>query len=153
MALTAVDMARSHPLQFIYFNRTLSGGFAEAAGRFELDYWGYALREGIVWLEANLHDRPDNRRYRVAQQGGVDLSIAAFMDGSRKLELRPTGSDEPADIVLTTLLPPGQVAATGRLIHRVEVRGVPVCHVFLLEGPGGRPLDARAIPAGSVGLR
>lgn len=49
--LTWFDAARLHPYTYVYFNR-VSGGLAAAAGRYELDYWGLSLREGMQRVNA-----------------------------------------------------------------------------------------------------
>jgi hypothetical protein len=55
--LTLVPMARLYPYPYCYFNE-LTGGLAGAYGKFETDYWGAALREGALWLNAAEPSRP-----------------------------------------------------------------------------------------------
>jgi hypothetical protein len=45
----AFDMIALHPYQYVYFNRSF-GGLANAYGRYETDYWGLSLREGMDWI-------------------------------------------------------------------------------------------------------
>lgn len=40
---------RNHPNQYCYFNETV-GGYAGAYGKYELDSYGNAMRQGIEWL-------------------------------------------------------------------------------------------------------
>jgi hypothetical protein len=47
-----LGLVRLHPYQYIFFNR-LAGGLQGAAGRFETDYWGLALREAAEWVNRN----------------------------------------------------------------------------------------------------
>jgi 4-amino-4-deoxy-L-arabinose transferase-like glycosyltransferase len=51
--LTLTDMVRLHPYQTAWFNRTVAGGLAGAAGRWDTDYWGNSFREGALWLARN----------------------------------------------------------------------------------------------------
>ena len=56
MGVTAVTLARLHPLEYVAMN-SLAGGTAGAAGRFELDYWSVAATEALRRLEHRLdHD-------------------------------------------------------------------------------------------------
>lgn len=43
------DMVALHPYEYIYFNRTF-GGLPAAYNRFETDYFGLSLREGMEWI-------------------------------------------------------------------------------------------------------
>lgn len=43
------DMLALHPYEYVYFNR-LSGGLVKAHARYETDYWGLSMREGIEWI-------------------------------------------------------------------------------------------------------
>ena len=49
----AVDLARLHPYENLFYN-PLVGGLAGAAGRYETDYWVNMLPDGIRGLEAYL---------------------------------------------------------------------------------------------------
>lgn len=48
------EMAALHPYEYLYFNRA-AGGLPAANQRFETDYWGLSLRQGMEWI--NQHDR------------------------------------------------------------------------------------------------
>lgn len=45
------DMITLHPYEYIYFNR-LYGGVEKAGGRFDTDYYGLSMREGMEWVNA-----------------------------------------------------------------------------------------------------
>ncbi|MEC4986324.1 MAG: hypothetical protein SAJ37_05645 [Oscillatoria sp. PMC 1068.18] len=53
----ARDAIALHPYQYIYFNR-ISGGLPAAHGRYDTEYWGLSLREGIEWI--NQQNPPKN---------------------------------------------------------------------------------------------
>jgi hypothetical protein len=63
-SLTLYDMARLHPYEYVFFNRSF-GGLPAAAGRYETDYWGASYREGLNWLVRWLGQNP-RPRVRVA---------------------------------------------------------------------------------------
>jgi hypothetical protein len=52
-AVTLLDLARLHPLEYVAINR-LAGGMANASGRFELDYSSVAATEAIRVLSHRL---------------------------------------------------------------------------------------------------
>src|SRR3990172_4698710 len=49
---TVVDMVVLHPYEHVYFNRAF-GGLKGAYGRFDTDYWGLSMREGMEWINTN----------------------------------------------------------------------------------------------------
>lgn len=46
------DAIALHPYEYLYFNRAF-GGLAAARDRFETDYWGLSMREGMEWINNN----------------------------------------------------------------------------------------------------
>lgn len=68
-----IDMIALHPYQYVYFNR-LSGGLEKANNRFDTDYWGLSLREGMEWLNNNA---PSGSTVLV---GGFPYSAQLFAD-------------------------------------------------------------------------
>lgn len=46
------DMITLHPYEYIYFDRFM-GGLRGAQHRYETDYWGLSMREGIEWINKN----------------------------------------------------------------------------------------------------
>ncbi|HIK05821.1 MAG TPA: hypothetical protein IGS40_14095 [Trichormus sp. M33_DOE_039] len=44
-----LDMITLHPYEYIYFNR-IFGGLPKAHNRYETDYWGLSMREGMEWI-------------------------------------------------------------------------------------------------------
>ncbi len=51
-AAIAFEMIALHPYQYIYVNR-ISGGLENARARYETEYWGLSLREGMEWINKN----------------------------------------------------------------------------------------------------
>jgi hypothetical protein len=48
-----MNMIALHPYQYVYFNR-LTNGLAGARGKFDTDYWGLSMREGMEWINENV---------------------------------------------------------------------------------------------------
>lgn len=67
-----LDMVALHPYQYVYFNR-ISGGLRQASQRFETDYWGLSLREGMEWINRQRDRHP-------VLVGGPLSSAAVFAD-------------------------------------------------------------------------
>lgn len=67
------EMIQLHPYQPVYFNR-ISGGLAAAQNRYETDYWGLSLREGMEWLNKN------NSQNELILVGGNLYSAKVFAD-------------------------------------------------------------------------
>jgi hypothetical protein len=61
IGVTAVTLAKLHPLEYVAMN-SLAGGTAGAADRFELDYWAVAASEALRRLEHRL-DRDASGRF------------------------------------------------------------------------------------------
>lgn len=58
MADASWFIARNASFPYVYFN-PLIGGTAGAFGKFETDYWGVSVRQGIEWMEAKGILKPD----------------------------------------------------------------------------------------------
>ena len=129
LVLTAVDMARLHPYEGLYFNRIV-GGLPGAAGRFETDYWGQSYREGVQWLVANPPAVPAGRRIRVANCS--DPFLTGYYLRNRP-EFEAVGMEGDPDVVLATTRWSCQTRIPGRVLHVVERLGVPLCYVFDLR--------------------
>jgi tetratricopeptide (TPR) repeat protein len=46
----AIFIARNHHYPYVYFN-PIAGGVSGAFGKFELDYWGTSIKQGVEWLD------------------------------------------------------------------------------------------------------
>lgn len=96
LAGTGSAMIRLHPLENLYFN-TLAGAHPEL--RYDYDYWGLSLRQGLEWIAR--HDaRP---RIRVRSNLAVTDLLNYYMltpaEQARLVIVRDLG---PADYLLTT---------------------------------------------------
>jgi 4-amino-4-deoxy-L-arabinose transferase-like glycosyltransferase len=72
LALPAVEMARLHPYQYVYFNQ-FTGGIRGADGRYMLDYWGLAFKQASQELLIQLAQRDERpaggRKWKIAVCG------------------------------------------------------------------------------------
>ena len=66
IGLTAVDMVRLHPHQYVWFNRVVAGGIGKASRSYETDYWGNAYKEAVEWIDARYGSMVLERPIRVA---------------------------------------------------------------------------------------
>jgi hypothetical protein len=142
-AAIAFDMASLHPYEYTYINR-VSGGLARVHNRYDTEFWGLSLREGMEWLNKNA------KSGTTVLVGGFFNSAAMFADPSLKVveyaqdvkDVSNSASDgsnstaknpsaKPEDIPkpfyylawprwgVQSLLPECKV------VHRVERQGVP----------------------------
>lgn len=95
VALPAVDMARLHPYEYVYFN-PLAGGIRGAEGRYMLDYWGLAFKQSAEALKEKLAARgetkPAGRAWRVAVCGPQPPARVALGEGFETTD-DPHGAD------------------------------------------------------------
>jgi hypothetical protein len=134
MAVTAWDMARLHPYESVFFNRS-SGGLPGAAGRYETDYWGNSYKEAAAWL---VDSYPPGPRVRVA-----NVSNPFFTEhylGRPELADRfdPVKLPARADVVLAITRFGEHERWPGKVLHVVERSGVPLCHVIERDVKRGR---------------
>ena len=96
---------RSHPNQYVYFNR-LIGGLPAAYGRYELDYWGSSYRQAAEWL--NGYALTYKRRYHIKRKlyvrvYGHPLSVWYYLDKNHfqcdfwQLSIDPMGGEQIRD--------------------------------------------------------
>lgn len=140
-ALVVADMARLHPYQYIFFNRSIAGGLPGAHGRYDTEYWGASYKEGVEWVVAN-YRRPDlDRRIRVVSNS-YSTSTSHFLPEDRFEYLGSYHDGEqippdapPPDLFLTTLRWDGPSKRPGRIVHAVERMGVPLLYVIEVTQP------------------
>lgn len=138
MVVTAADMVRLHPYEYVYFNRLIGGGLRGAAGRFDTDYWGSSFKEAMEWTMAQVEPNGSGpvrvgnacaaflTAYSIERDafrgcGFVNVSVDAVKRGD-------------VDVVLAITRDGGDRRVSGRVLHRVERFGVPLCYVILVDG-------------------
>ena len=79
---TAYFMVRNHPYQNVYFNALAGRDMEEVKGKFELDYWGLAYRQGLEYILE--HDKREHIRICVESwPGTVSLAILPKKEARR----------------------------------------------------------------------
>jgi hypothetical protein len=135
LTLTAVDMVRLHPYQYVFFNRLVAGGLPRAVHRYDADYWIAASKEAIEWLAA--HYDAEGRPIRVA---GPLLTHTPFMyyleriEGGRRFQ--PVTLHERPNLVLASTAYRLHERVRGRVVHVVERLGAPLLYVYEVRPPG-----------------
>jgi hypothetical protein len=96
LLLLAGQMVALHPLQNLYFN-AMAGSHPEL--RYEYDYWGLSLRQGLAWIAA--HDKRPLIRVNSNQQTTDRLNLALLPAADRaRLVIVPASAE--ADYFMTT---------------------------------------------------
>jgi hypothetical protein len=133
LALTATDMVRLHPYQYVYFNRLFAGGVAEGIAAYEGDYWGASLREGMRWIVQNVAtgSRPP---LRVGTEMPPFLAFTwVERDPALASRVQP-GIGRGDDLFLATTRW-FEHRRPGRVIHAVERMGATLALVVDLRSP------------------
>jgi hypothetical protein len=129
-ALTAWDMRALHPYEYVYFNRTVGGGLARAAARYETDYLGMSYREGVRWVFDEVAGRPGVPT-RIAGCPGFDANLLdGLAQDPRRAERFVPVQPEDADLVLALTRTRCHERYAGRVVHTVERAGTPLLYVI-----------------------
>ena len=134
VGLTVVDMARIHPYEAAFFNRS-TGGLPGAATRFETDYWLSSYKEAAEWLIAN-YGLGLPRKVRVA--GLYESTPATYYllktpEGRRRFHA--VAPDDAPHVVIATYRWDTWRKIDGRVLYVVERQGVPLAYVIETRRP------------------
>jgi hypothetical protein len=123
-------LVRLHPYQYIFFNR-LAGGLRGAAGRFETDYWGLALRETAEWVNHNqrLLKPRGLLKVFVPHNCAEPVSAGHYLDPA----IRLTDNNLAANYVLAPTRFGCDRQFDGTPVFRVEREGVMLAVVKVME--------------------
>ncbi|HVM32885.1 MAG TPA: hypothetical protein VMU88_07105 [bacterium] len=125
--LTALDMARLHPYEYVYFNE-LAGGLKGAQKNFETDYWGASYKEAVEWV-AGLTPGNANQPVTLTASGN-SYQLAPYCPNN----FHWTDDRAQADYYLTTTRDgKDKLEDPSKIVHVVEREGVPLCYVFKLR--------------------
>lgn len=128
-ALTAADMVRLHPYEYIFFNRSF-GGLREALGRYETDYWGLSHKEGIEWLIDNYKPDAPKNSIRVANTAAeYQTSYYLRANDPRTARFTPVGQRDHPDVMLSITRYDVHLKYPGKVLHVVERMGIPLLYV------------------------
>jgi len=140
LAEPALFQWRNHPNQCVYFS-ALSGGPRSAFGRYELDYWGNSLLQGVAWVE------------RAARAAGTRVVVSGspfqvVRDDSRRFASLEFTREEDGVPHLEILLLRGrredvlELAGRANILHAVTTAdGTPLAVVV----PGGRYAEVEGV--------
>ena len=126
--LTATEMVRLHPYEYIYFNQTV-GGFKGAYGKYETDYWVASMKEAVEWLKAN-EIRDPKTTYKIYADGKPFQSRDYF---SPPMVLEPKRDQADFAILMTRAGIKPAPGDEGKVIHRVEREGAPLSFILKLR--------------------
>ena len=129
LAGIGTTMVRLHPLENLYFN-AFAGTHPEL--RYEYDYWGLSLRQGLHWIAS--HDTRPRIRVRTNLRV-TDLLNYYLLTPAEQARLIIVNEPEPADYFLTTYRSHWQPYPYGRPVYglRVGSEGRRVFDIFRLS--------------------
>jgi hypothetical protein len=141
LALGLADPLRfqiaNHPNQIAYFN-PLVGGLPGAFGRYDVDYWGNSIKQGLDWALREGGIPPDRAILVTGPRWPTGFVMPGSAEGSDRLEFvgidRPQDADFQLEGVLFSPAEQRRALATGTILHTVSADGVPLC----LVKAGGR---------------
>ncbi|MET0389821.1 MAG: hypothetical protein ABW321_27865, partial [Polyangiales bacterium] len=125
--LTAIDMARLHPYEYVFINRSF-GGLPAARDYLETEYWGASYREGLAWLLEDLKDK-HARRARVSwctRWIPLRYYLSQWPGAADQIELADAGA--PADYYLSRTASSCR-RREGEVVYTVSREGVPFLQV------------------------
>lgn len=128
LCLTVLDMCRLHPYETVYFNRIPAGGLAEAAKKYETDYWGNSYREGILWVIKNYH--PDLKRKIRVFNASEPFQTAYYLEKTPELRDRFEMVRSTPDIYLSTTRWERHKNIPGKVLYTVERDHTPLLYVI-----------------------
>jgi hypothetical protein len=134
---TAVDMVELHPYQYLYYNRLFAGGLARAADRYETDYWGATVKEGIEWVVAHYAERTPRRRITIGAYANTVVPFRYYLSRSeagRRL-FEPAMVVQDPDVVLAPTAYRQHEEVKGTLLHVVARQGAPLLYIFEVRPP------------------
>lgn len=109
-----------HPNQYVYFNHLFAGGVADAAYKYDTDYWENSYRQGVAWVRAQ--DSVGPRRIRAHYEQVKQL-------------LNPNDFEwihlsENADYYLAITRYDRHKLIAGEILHSVKADGAPLLYVI-----------------------
>jgi hypothetical protein len=136
-ALTAFDMARLHPYEYVFFNRSY-GGLRAALGHYETDYWGLSHKEGVDWLIRNYRPNAPPHSIRVANTA-ADYQTSYYLNKNGQSTNRFVAVDKKdhPNVILSITRFDVHLKYPGRVLHVVEREGTPLLYVVEVTPPSG----------------
>lgn len=138
----AIEVARNHPFGTSYYNELIGSTRGAADRRMMRQFWGYASRQALPWLNANAPKGARVYTHNTTSWAFSDMQ----RDGLARQDLRITGlkgSDytlyEHQRAFVYQLVQIWDEYKTRTPVHVVEVDGVPVISVYARPGVTPQP--------------
>jgi len=109
-----------HPNQYVYFNHLFAGGVAEAAQKYDTDYWENSYRQGVAWVRGQSSEKP--RRIRAHYE-----QVQQLLDTD---DFEWVHLAENADYYLAITRYDRHKLIAGEILHSVKADGVPLLYVI-----------------------
>jgi hypothetical protein len=147
-AVTAADMIRLHPYQTVFFNRSVAGGLAGAAGRWDTDYWGNSFREGALWLVNHVptgtgRPRVASSAYPTLTEHYLPRDRFEYIGSVHHTPLELRRYDDPPDYYISYTRSKSDQVYPGRVLYRVVRDGVTLLVVVKVDRERARLLAVR----------
>ncbi|UEM02519.1 glycosyltransferase family 39 protein [Skermanella rosea] len=116
-------MAALHPYEYVYYNR-IAGGIAGAEWRYELDYWGAALREAALALDEYV---ANERGGRIGTAERVRVFVCGHPTSAMYFlppQFRLVGEPEQADFLVSWTQAGCNFTMFGQVVAEVQRFGV-----------------------------
>jgi 4-amino-4-deoxy-L-arabinose transferase-like glycosyltransferase len=136
MGVTAIDMVRLHPDQYVYFNRLFGHGVADASKAFETDYWGNSYKEAVDWVLANVPSPVNGSRVKVASCL-YSLSTSYYLPNDKFEYVGSYNDGQPMsaqpDLFLASTRWQCDKNLSGTIVHIVSRMGAPLSYVVKIS--------------------
>lgn len=121
IATISFSLLKLHPYEYIYFNE-FTNGLTNAAGKYEMDYWGTSYKEGADWLKT----QPYSKVY------ACNLSFAMQYYSGGKYEM--VSSQQKADYMICDYDSELKEGYTGTPVFRVVRNNIPINTIRRVNG-------------------
>ncbi len=119
-------MVKSHPFEMVYFNRMAGKNLAQAALKFEMDYWGLSYRRGLEYILR--HDPAETIRVKVLNfPGELNASLLPPAERKRLIFVRKD-ADKPKYFVTNYRLHPEDYPM--KKVHIIYVGGARILGIY-----------------------
>lgn len=123
MFTTLWDMITLHPNQYIYFNRAIANGVAQASKSYVTEYWNNSYRQGAEWLTEHASISND----RKIQVHSFPASTRHLLDADT-FEL--TTDPWTADYIFVTTRYDHHRVIPGEVLHIIKAQEVPLLYII-----------------------
>jgi hypothetical protein len=130
-----IHIIRNHPVEYVYFNE-ISGGMANAFGKYETDYYYHSLGPAYEWLEREVLSSPGSDTLIIASNFPLNVYLDYSHPQTRAVYttwFERGCYDWDYGLFANSYLSPSQLRngdwPPPGSIHTIRVNGCPVCAV------------------------